>query len=108
MKLVFAIVNNDDGPIVSSKLTKEGYQVTKIASTGGFLMSGNTTFISGVDDDKVDHFIEIIRKFSQRRTHASAANIPFMGASEAESFPIKVTVGGATVFVMNVERFEKI
>ena len=54
MKLVLAIVSNDDSSMVSSALTKEGFQVTKLATTGGFLMAGNTTFLTGVDDDKVD------------------------------------------------------
>ena len=51
MKLIFAIVNNDDAGAVSASLTKEGYQITKLATTGGFLLSGNTTFICGTEDD---------------------------------------------------------
>ncbi len=50
MKLILAIVSNDDSGAVSSALTREGYSVTKLATTGGFLMAGNTTFIAGVDD----------------------------------------------------------
>ncbi|MDD7216584.1 MAG: cyclic-di-AMP receptor, partial [Oscillospiraceae bacterium] len=53
MKLLIAIVNNDDSAVVSSALTKEGYTVTKLSTTGGFLMVGNTTFLIGADDDKV-------------------------------------------------------
>ena len=53
MKLILAIVSNDDSGAVSSSMTKGGFQITKLATTGGFLMAGNTTFISGVDDDKV-------------------------------------------------------
>ena len=65
MKLVLAIINNDDTPIVTAQLTKAGFYMTKIASTGGFLTAGNTTFMSGVEDDKVDAIIEIISKFSK-------------------------------------------
>ena len=68
MKLVLAIVSNDDSSMVSSALTKEGFQVTKLATTGGFLMAGNTTFLTGVDDDKVDRVIEIIASQSSQRT----------------------------------------
>ena len=53
MKLVFAIVNNDDSHSVSSALTQGGYQATKLASTGGFLMAGNTTFMICSEDGKV-------------------------------------------------------
>ena len=68
MKLILAIVSNDDSGAVSSALTREGFSVTKLATTGGFLMAGNTTFISGVDDEKVDTVIGIIAKYSSRRT----------------------------------------
>ena len=68
MKLILAIVSNDDSGAVSSAITREGFSVTKLATTGGFLMAGNTTFISGVEDDKVDTVIGIIAKYSSRRT----------------------------------------
>ena len=55
MKLVLAIVSKDDSSMVSSALTQEGFSVTKLATTGGFLMAGNTTFISGVEDDQEGH-----------------------------------------------------
>ena len=68
MKLILAIVSNDDSGAVSSALTRGGFSVTKLATTGGFLMAGNTTFISGVEDEKVDEVIGIIAKHSRRRT----------------------------------------
>lgn len=52
MKLIMAIVSSDDSSKVLSALTKKGFQVTKLASTGGFLLSGNTTFIVGTEDEK--------------------------------------------------------
>ena len=68
MKMIFAIVNNDDAQDVMKALNKERVSVTKLASTGGFLMKGNTTFISGVEDDQVEGVISIIRDHSRRRT----------------------------------------
>ena len=62
MKLIFAIVNNDDGAIVSAQLIKQGIHVTKMASTGGFLKKGNHTFITAVEDDEVEKVIDIIRE----------------------------------------------
>ena len=68
-KLILAIVSNDDSGAVSSAITREGLSVYKnLPTTGGFLMAGNTTFISGVEDDKVDTVIGIIAKYSSRRT----------------------------------------
>ena len=68
MKLIFAIVSNDDSSKVSKELTKNRFSVTKLATTGGFLMAGNTTFIIGTEDERVDEAIEIIGKHSKKRT----------------------------------------
>ena len=106
MKLVIAIVNNDDAYSVSAGLSNEGFVVTKISSTGGFLMSGNTTFLIGVNDDQVQDVIDIIAKHSKKRKQMVPNNSFDVGMYSA--FPVEVTVGGATVFVMNVEHFEKV
>jgi uncharacterized protein YaaQ len=106
MKLIFAIVNNDDASVVSSALTKSGYGVTKLATTGGFLKAGNTTFLIGIDNDKVERVLEIIRKYSSKRTQALPDMASYTG--EFSPSPIQVTVGGATIFVTDVERFEKL
>lgn len=102
MKLVFAIVNNDDSHSVSSALTQGGYQATKLASTGGFLMAGNTTFMICSEDGKVDDVIQIISKHSHKRKQF----VP--NSASYTSFPVEVSVGGATIFVTNIERFEKV
>ena len=107
MKLILAIVSNDDSGAVSSALTREGFSVTKLATTGGFLMAGNTTFISGVEDEKVDAVIGIIAKYSSRRTQI-VPSASTMDGGMYTSVPIEVTVGGATIFVLDVDRFEKV
>ena len=107
MKLVLSIINSDDASNVSSALTEKRFQVTKLATTGGFLKSGNTTFITGVDDDKVDEVIEIIKKTSNKRTQM-VPNASSLDMGVYSALPFEVTVGGATIFVLNVDRFEKI
>jgi uncharacterized protein YaaQ len=107
MKLIMAVVNNDDSGMVSAALTKDGFAVTKLATTGGFLKSGNTTFIVGTDDDKVDQVIDIISKQSRRRTQL-VPNTAAMDMGMYSAYPVEVSVGGSTVFVLNVERFEKV
>ena len=106
MKLVLAIVNKDDSSAVSTALTKEGFSVTKLATTGGFLMAGNTTFLVGVDDERVDQVLATIEKHSKKRTQMIPSTS--YGTSAYASFPVEVTVGGETVFVMNIERYEKL
>lgn len=107
MKLILAIMSDDDAGTVSKNLTKNKFQVTKLASTGGFLKMGNTTLLIGVDDSKVEAAIEIIKEFSSRRKEIVASNIPFEGA-ECISVPIEVEIGGATIFVVDVEQFLKV
>lgn len=107
MKLIFAIVSNDDSSRVSKELTKNKYSVTKLATTGGFLMAGNTTFLIGTDDDRVDDVIRIIRMHSKKRTQMVPSSASY-GVGMYTSFPVEVQVGGATIFVTNIERFEKL
>lgn len=107
MKLVLAIINSDDANSVSNALTDSGFHVTKLSTTGGFLKVGNTTFITGVDDDKVDAVIKIIKSKSNRRTQ-SVPNSTALEADMYSSIPFEITIGGATVFVLNVDRFEKL
>jgi uncharacterized protein YaaQ len=87
---------------------KAGFQVTKIATTGGFLMSGNTTFITGVEDDQVDTAIEIIEKYSKKRKQSIVNDISLSTGSMSSNIPAEVLVGGGTIFVLNVERFERV
>ena len=107
MKLIFAIVSNDDSSRVSKELTKNKYSVTQLATTGGFLMAGNTTFLIGTDDDRVDDVIRIIGMHSKKRTQMVPSSASY-GVGMYTSFPVEVQVGGATIFVTNIERFEKL
>ena len=107
MKLILAIVSNDDSGAVSPALTREGFSVTKLATTGGFLMAGNTTFLVGTEDEKVDEVIGIIGAHSKKRTQMVPSSASY-GVGMYTSFPVEVQVGGATIFVLPVDRFEKL
>lgn len=108
MKLIIAIVNTDDSLTVQEALTEEGYFATKLSTTGGFLKKGNTTFLIGTDENLVDRALEIIKANAQKRIEKE----PTVPTSEMGEFftPIMmdVLVGGATVFVLDVEQFFKI
>ena len=108
MKLILAIVHNDDSTLVSSSLTKAGFYVTKMASTGGFLMSGNTTFIMGVNDGEVDSAIDIISKYSKKRTQSVVNDVALATGNIGTDIPVEVQVGGGTILVLNIERFERV
>ena len=107
MKMIMAIVSNEDNSKVSRELTKQGFFITKLASTGGCLLSGNTTLMTVTTDDKVDLAIDIIKKHSQKRTKMISSTASF-GMDPGMSIPIEVSVGGATIFILNVEKFEKV
>ena len=106
MKLIMAIVSGDDSSKVSRALTKGSYSVTKLATTGGVLMSGNTTFIVGTDDDKVDGVLDILHKNSKTRKQMVPTSASY-GVGMFSSMPVEVQVGGAVVFIMDVEQFIK-
>jgi uncharacterized protein YaaQ len=108
MKLVLAIVNNDDSAMVSSALTNEGYFITKLSTTGGFLMVGNTTLLIGADDDKVEHIKAIISKYSSTRSQAVTTNASFGSGISLGEPSVNVSISGATIFVLNVDSFEKL
>ena len=107
MKMVTAIVNKEDANAVTHALTKGGFSVTKLATTGGFLMAGNMTLLIGTDDEKVDACIELSASCSKQRKEVVPSTSSY-GVGVTTAYPLEVTVGGATVFVTNVERFEKL
>jgi uncharacterized protein YaaQ len=107
MKMIIAILNADDASTVVQNLMKNGFSVTKLSTTGGFLRAGNVTVLIGVDNSKVQDVIDIISTHSKSRKQliptTSEAGINFY-----PSMPVEVTVGGASIFVLDVERFEKV
>ncbi len=107
MKMITAIVNKEDSKAVCSALIKGGFSVTRLSTTGGFLMAGNMTLLIGTEDSRVDACIEIIASCCKQRTEVVPSTSSY-GLGVATAVPLQVTVGGATVFVTNVERFEKL
>ena len=104
MKLLIAIVNNEDASLVISELNKAGFMVTKLATSGGFLRAGNVTMLTGVEDEKVGDALAVI---SSQRKQITPVNSTYIGDSML-TVPVEVSVGGATVFVVDVEQFYKI
>lgn len=109
MKLIIAIVQDEDASRLVSNLMNEGYGATKLATTGGFLRAGNTTLLLGVDDDKFDGAMSVIEKVCKSRKQIATSPSPVSGTTGVYvPYPIEVMVGGATIFVLNVEQFVKL
>jgi len=106
MKMITVIVDNNDADIICYALTDAGFSFTKMATTGGFLRSGNTTLLMGVEDERVDEAIEVIRSKSFRHKEMVTLSYGLTPGMPA-AYPIDITVGGAIVFVTDVLRFEK-
>ncbi|NCU18665.1 cyclic-di-AMP receptor [Pallidibacillus pasinlerensis] len=106
MKLVLAVVQDQDSNRLLSALTDNNFRVTKLASTGGFLKSGNTTFLIGTEDVRVDKALQIIKENCSSREQLVSPVSPMGGNADSYMpYPVEVEVGGATVFVLPVEQF---
>jgi uncharacterized protein YaaQ len=109
MKLILAIVQDEDAQKLTSTLMNDGFSVTKLATTGGFLRAGNTTFLIGVEQERIDLALSLIEKVCKSRKQVATSPSPVAGAAGVYvPYPVEVTVGGATVFVVDVEDFRKL
>lgn len=109
MKLVVAIVQGEDAGHTMQALNAAGISVTRLASSGGFLQHGNATLLVGVDDDRVDHVLALVRANCRERSRYLTPMPPMVESGEMlMPFPVEVQVGGATIFVLNTELFEKL
>lgn len=105
MKLIIAIVHSDDSNRLISALNEKKFSVTKLATTGGFLRAGNTTLMIGVEDSAVEGAMQVISDECSTRTQMTTTQAPMGGVMP---YPVEIEVGGATVFVLDIERFEKL
>lgn len=110
MKLIIAIVQDEDSTEVIEALTEQNYRVTKLATTGGFLKSGNTTLMVGIEEEKVQCVIDVIKEICKKRKE-TLVTPTILGGSEGgymQQYPVQISVGGATIFVLDVDQFVKI
>lgn len=109
MKLMYIIVRQDNEQEVVDALIKEKFTITKLATSGGFLKKGNTTLMSCIEDSEVEKAISLIKEEcgkSKKITVEMPINLPST-AINYTTIPTTIEVGGATVIVTNVCRFEK-
>lgn len=106
MKLILAVIQDQDSNKLMNALVDHNFRATKLASTGGFLKSGNTTFMIGTEDIRVEKALQIIKDNCQSREQLVAPVSPMGGNADSYiPYPVEVEVGGATVFVLPVEQF---
>jgi uncharacterized protein YaaQ len=109
MKLVLTVVQEKDAGRLIDALTEAGVQATMLASTGGFLREGNATILTGVEDAQTEPVLAVIKRICQRREQLMTPIPPVVEPVDSYvTYPVKVEVGGAIVFVLNVERMERV
>jgi len=108
LKLVLIIAADQDADRLIKRLIDQGYPATKISSTGGFLRRGSATVLSGVEAREIEDILAIVRQECSARTeYLPVQTLPFFGEGAVVAEPVEVRLGGAIVFVVNVERFER-
>ena len=109
MKLMYIIVRQDNEPDVVNALIKENFRITKLATSGGFLRKGNTTLFSCVQDNEVNKAIDIIKTECGKRQQIQIEmpiNLPST-AINYTTVSTTIEIGGATIIVTDVYKFEK-
>jgi len=108
MKLVVTVIHDRDKHRTMDALRGAGYKFTQVASTGGFLREGNITLLVGTEDDELEALLSLVR--DSCKTREQYVNLLPPDTAQVGAFipsPVKVLVGGAIAFVLDVERFER-
>lgn len=105
MKMLIAIVQDQDLDALTDELTEKNFRITKLSSTGGFLRAGNSTILIGVEDEKVKECLKIIEENCKSREITTSVLSVTMPGDAYIPFPMEVLVGGATVFILDVVDF---
>lgn len=105
MKLVIAIIQNQDRQAMTKAFNENNIRFTKLSSTGGFLRSGNTTFLIGTEEERIEEILRIIEQNGKKREKEIPPVSPLGGSVEDFLPGHRALIGGATVFVLPVEGF---
>jgi uncharacterized protein YaaQ len=109
VKLVIVVVHNEDARVLIDALLAHEFRATWLHSSGGFLKQSNATILIGVDDAKVEGVVALVRENCRARTQTVSPIPPIMEPGEFfMPYPLEVEVGGAVVFVVPIDRFERI
>ncbi|NMC57651.1 MAG: hypothetical protein GYA50_10560 [Eubacteriaceae bacterium] len=108
MKLIIAIVQKEDAADLSSTLIENGFYVTKLSTTGGFLKEGNVTFLIGASEEKIEEIKSIIKDTCKSRDMVISNPTPYPLSEGSDiNFGLTTKIGGATIFILNIDEFEK-
>jgi uncharacterized protein YaaQ len=107
--MIVAVVHNEDARVLVDALLSHQFRATWLHTSGGFLKQSNATILVGVDDAQIDEVVSIVRENCRARSQTVSPIPPIMEPGEFfMPYPIEVEVGGAVIFVLPIERFERI
>ena len=101
------VIQNDDVKALTRALIDNEISVTRISSSGGFLRGGNTTLMIGIDEERLQLALDTIKEYSRRRQAITVPSTSLPNTIGSTAIPVQIVVGGATVFVLDVEQFVK-
>lgn len=108
MKLILAVIQKEDEDALTDAFEQENIGATRIGSSGGFLRTNNVTLMTAVEDAGVEHVLGLMRQHCKRRTKHLSPMLPSLEARERFLGSVPVEVGGALVFVLSLDRMERI
>ena len=109
MKLILAVIHRRDMPHLHDRLVAEEFRFTELSSAGGFLGAGNVTLLMGLEDERVERAIDLVKATCRSREETvglTPANTRLYADTVGEA--VTVPIGGAQVFVLNIERAEHV
>lgn len=109
--MLFIVAHKENSKELEESLVAEKHHFTKLDTTGGFLQKKNVTYLMGVEDDKVDDVLKIVKKTCKSHEEVIGQPVFTAGGPGEMLMPdgqTKITVGGATVFVIKAEKFVKV
>jgi uncharacterized protein YaaQ len=104
--LMIAVVQAQDAEAAEEAFLEGDFKVTRLPSTGGFLGRRNATLLIGLPCERMEEALNILRKICRERTEYIA--VPLESAPLPIPTPTPITIGGATVFILEIERFEEV
>lgn len=108
MKLIIAVVQDKDSNRLANELINANIRATKLSTTGGFLKSGNSTFMIGIEEERINETLELIKETCQSRKQYISTPVTLDISLDGQvPYPVEVEVGGATVFVLPIDSFRQ-
>ena len=108
-KLVLAVLQGSDYDNTVRSLNEQGFMVTLLSSTGGFLKRKSTTVMIGVEEDRLETVMEILQRCAGARKDKvyHSVSMPNGEMTAIPPIPMEVTAGGAAVFILDLEEIRK-